>query len=107
MKERKLLSGASADGFSPLISSLEHHGGERCFLLLVCSAAVRLVERHCLAPGGLSEIAVVGSVILASLEEVEVAGKIQLPASGTTVRMKTAFERSPTGKFLMFLRRGQ
>ena len=109
MEVRKLLSGASMVGFSlmSLILLLEVHGGERYFLLLVCSAGVCLVGRRCVTPGGLIRYHRGGGIRLASLKEWEAADEIQLPALGIAARMKTALERSPpTNKSLLFLCRG-
>ena len=53
---------------------------------------------------GFLGIAMVGDACRASFEEQGAAGEIQLPASETAVRMKTALKRSPgTNKSLLFL----
>ena len=55
MEERKLLLGASTDGFLPLslVLFLKASQWRDVFFLLLCSARVCLVGRHCLAHGGL------------------------------------------------------
>ena len=55
---------------------------------------------------GFLGIAVAGGVLLAYLEEREAANEIQLPASGTAVRMKTVLERFPPMNKFLFLCRG-
>jgi len=73
-----------------LILFLRIPQGERCFLLLVCSAGVVWSDVVASLLESFSGITVAGGVRSASLEEWEAADEVQPPALGTAARMKTA-----------------